>query len=70
MNVNIDKFIKKLVNDTTISESSWEKRYQHLRDDLCLVQKGELSFEECVRFHNRVHNINVIGLANRYNALY
>lgn len=67
--VNIQKFIKKLLKDKNISDRSWEKKYQHLRDDLDMVQKGELTFKECVEFHKDVHNINVWKLAMRYNAI-
>ena len=67
--VNVPKMISKLVKDKSISERSWEKKYQHLRDDLCLVNEGKLTFEECAKFHKDIHKINVWKLAMRYNAM-
>lgn len=68
-NVNIDLFIKNLVNDSNISDKSWDKKYQHLRDDLCLVKEGKIDLKNVLSFHKKTHNINGINLLKRYNLL-
>lgn len=67
--INVRKMIRKLVKDKNISSKSWEKKYQHLRDDLCMVEEGKLTFNECAEFHKNIHNINVWKLAMRYNVV-
>jgi hypothetical protein len=35
-----------------------------------MVEEGELTFNECAKFHKNVHNIDVWKLAMRYNVIH
>ena len=42
-----------LLNDSTITDESWEEKVQHIRDDLCfqLEQYGCIDVKEIADFH-------------------
>lgn len=69
LELDIDEFIRKLVNDMSISDDLWERKYQHVRDDLCGVAAGEFDFAEIAELHRKIHNINVWSLAKRYGVI-
>ena len=58
LELDIDEFIRKLVNDMSIS------------DDLCGVSEGEFDFAEIAELHRKIHNINVWSLAKRYGVIH
>ena len=70
LELDIDEFIRKLVNDMSISDDLWERKYQHVRDDLCGVAAGRLDFAEIAELHRAIHNINVWSLAKRYGVIH
>ena len=70
LDIDVDEFISKLVNDMSISDDLWERKYQHVRDDLCGVSEGEFDFAEIAELHRKIHNINVWSLAKRYGVIH
>lgn len=59
-----DKVVRGLANDRSISDDYWEKKVQHIWDDLCyqLEQYGCIDVDEVVAFHGIV----VYSMVNKY----
>ena len=50
------KVIRRMVNDSTISDDFWEEKVQHIRDDFCfnLEQYGVVDVKEIADFHGPI----------------
>ena len=59
-----DKVVKGLANDRSISEEYWDRKVQHIWDDLCyqLNQYGSINVDEVAAFHGIV----VYSMINKY----
>ena len=51
-----DKVITGLINDSSISDDYWEKKGQHIRDDLCfqLERYGCIDVKDIADFHGPI----------------
>lgn len=51
-----DKVVRGLANDRSISDDYWDKKVQHIWDDLCyqLEQYGSINVDEVAAFHGIV----------------
>ena len=59
-----DKVVKGLANDRSISDEYWDRKVQHIWDDLCyqLNQYGSINVDEVAAFHGIV----VYSMINKY----
>ena len=59
-----DVLVQKMINDKKIDDDEWERKYQHIRDDICFYRDkyGYVDIDKVANFHGNI----IYTLIKRY----